>query len=297
MGDALLRGLRPLLEGSDRLLDRVSAATGDASRTVKYLAGRARFVPRASDVYVASYPRSGTTWTQLIVHLLVTGATGLDFNHLSEVSPWFERSLAWRTGAADAFARLPAPRVFKTHLPYRWLPGSGRCLHVVRDPGDVVVSYYHLYRRYLGWALPFDAFFERFLAGEVQYRSYFDHLAGWRAAPEGRVLEVSYEALRADPAFGVRRIASFLEVPVDDARVEAVVDLTGFERMKAEEHKLDHLGELARQRGATGGTFVRAGRVARGAGTLSDTQRAALDRALAGARRPRPKWHLPAFLH
>lgn len=285
-----------LVRGGVRALDRLAELGGDGVRTLRFFAGSARFEQRTDDVFVASYPRSGTTWTQLVVHLLRSGDHDLAFDHLCDVSPWWERSLSWRSDAPEAFAALASPRVFKTHLPRRFLPRGARCVYVHRDPGDVVVSYFHLYRRYLGYTGEFGDFFERFLRGDLQYRSYFRHVEGWLAAEGTDVLVVPYEAMRHDPESWVGRVAGWLGVEASPDRVAEVVRLTGFDRMKASEEKFDHVGELCRQWGVRGGEFLRVGQVTRGASMLTPAQRRALDRAV---RRPhrRPEWRLAAFLH
>jgi len=44
------------------------------------------FVPRASDIVIASYAKCGTTWLQQMVHSLRTGGD-LDFDDISRVVP------------------------------------------------------------------------------------------------------------------------------------------------------------------------------------------------------------------
>ena len=48
----------------------------------------------------------------------------------------------------DVVRNLPSPRPLNTHLPYRWLPtqhieNGGKIVHVLRNPKDVCVSWYH----------------------------------------------------------------------------------------------------------------------------------------------------------
>jgi hypothetical protein len=295
----LSRAALPVLRSGDRALDRLVDAVGDASRTVKFLRGRASFDARADDVYVASYPRSGTTWTQVIAYLIVSGETDFHFRHLAEVSPWWERNLAHRSDATAELRAMPGPRVLKTHLPYRWLPSGARYLYVWRNAEDVAVSYYYLYRRYLDFDGPFAEFFERFLRGDVQYKSWFRHVAGWEAHQDDpRVLFIPYDEMRSQTRSWVRRIAEFLDVELSEERCEAIVRQTDFGSMKAAEDKFDFANELLLQRSVRDGAFLRAGKVSRGEGHLTAEQRDSLERARARhVPLPAVEWRLPAFLH
>lgn len=298
-GPGLLRGLSPLLRGADKLLDTASETVADASRTVKFLRGKSAFQARPDDIYIASYPRSGTTWTQAITYLLVSGESNFDFEHLAEVSPWWERSLAWRTDSADRFATLAGPRMFKSHLPRRWLPNTGRILYIERDAGDVARSYYRLYRGYLGYQGSFADFLERFRRGQVQYGSWSRHLAGWHACRgEPGILFLRYEDLRANTGHVVGQIAGFLGLSVSEERIGAIVAAAGIDRMKREEDKFDHAGELLRQLGVKPGNFLGPnGHNGSTNALLSADDRQRLVKELGRSFWfPQVEWRLPAFL-
>jgi hypothetical protein len=294
-----------LLHATDRALARAAGLAGrgeswlgDARRTLSFVRGRMAFRPRASDVYVVSYPRSGTTWMQLMLHRLV-GRDQLDFEHISEVSPWFERSLAVGSMRASDFERFPAPRIMKSHLPSGWLPRPGRVVYVWRDGRDVAVSYFHFYRSHLGFEHGFSTFFQRFLRGQLQYRSWFDHVAGWMAhadAPE--VLVVRYEDLLRDRAAVLRRVATHVGLSVDEDRLARVLAETSFEAMKKQESKFDHATALALERRRAPHAFLRHGVRGEGLVTLDEEQRLAYAARLrANSRRALPEGYLPAFLH
>jgi len=65
------------------------------------------YVPRPDDIFIVTYPRSGTTWMQMILYQLTTDGS-MDFPHIAEYCPWFERSLR----SARGFETRPAPRIF-----------------------------------------------------------------------------------------------------------------------------------------------------------------------------------------
>jgi hypothetical protein len=249
--------------------------------------------PRPDDVFVATYPRSGTTWMQFLLHLLVRPE--VEFRHINDACPWVERSLAIGSVEPRALARLPSPRIFKTHLLRQWLPAQGRFVVIVRDPADVAVSYYELYRAYLGFGGSLDEFLERFVAGRVQYGSWWAHVRSWeRHAGDHDVLLLRYEALRADPAEQLRRVAAFAGLPDDPARIAAAVEGASLSRMKALEERFDHATSLLLERGVRPRSFIGRGQGSEGA--LSPEQRAQIDAGGRGAGAGARPW-LPAFLH
>lgn len=283
------------LAAAERSLGWSQDRVADALRTTRFLRGRRRFQARDDDVYVVTYPRSGTTWVQFILYLLRSDRA-VDFAHISEVSPWWERTMALGTRRAEDFAELEGPRVFKSHLPRRWLPERGRYIYIERDGLDVAVSYYHLYRSHLGFEGDLGAFFERYLAGDLQYGSWFKHVAGWRRhADDDRVLYLRYEDLRAEPGAVIRQMAAFLGWPLED---EAdVVEKASFGFMKQHEEKFDPITETLIDQGLHRGRFIREGKAGSGRG-LDDQLRARFEAAARAPKRfPELELRIPAFLH
>ncbi len=278
-------------------LDRCEAGLADLRRTTAFARGRLLFRPRPDDVYVATYPRSGTTWMQFMLHLLVQGPDA-EFHHINDVCPWFERSLAVGSMTPEQMEQLPSPRIFKTHMPRSWLPSQGSFVAIVRDPADVALSYYRLYRSYLGFSGSLDDFLVRFEQGRVQYGSYWTHVGQWRKhANSAGVVLLRYEQLRDDPAAQLRRVAAVAGLPDDDQAITAAVEGASLSRMKALEARFDHATSLLIERGVTPRSFIGKGVVGGGAQRLSDAQRARIDAAAGRAPREHAPWHLPSFLH
>lgn len=284
--------------GTEGALERAQSGLGDALRTTRFLRGRLAFEARPDDVYVVTYPRSGTTWVQFILYLLRSDRA-VDFDHISQVSPWWERSLALGSRRAEDFEAFASPRVFKSHLPRRWLPSSGRFIYIVRDGLDVAVSYHHLYRSHLGFDGDFSAFFDRFMAGRLQYRSWFKHVQGWRRfETDPDVLVLRYEDLRSELEASIRRMAGFLAWPIDESVFPEVVEKAGFAYMKAHEERFDPITETLLDQGLHRGRFIRAGESGSGQSAVTDDMRARFEAALAQRHQnPAFEARLPDFLH
>ena len=182
---------------------------------------------RPADIFVAAYPKCGTTWVQYIVYLLLHQGVPLPRDRLlGETIPHLEEV------GREPVERLPEPRAIKTHLPFDMTPAhpKSRYIYVARNPFDCVVSFYHHTRgfaqHYDFSAGTFEDYFECFLAGEVDFGDYFDNLASWyEHRDDPNVHFLTYEALKADVRSAVVAIAEFLELPCggDEATLDEVV--------------------------------------------------------------------------
>ena len=268
----ITRSLSGALRLASSALDTSVRNLDNARRIARFLRGRLEFQARPDDVFISSYPRSGTTLTQWIVYLL-SREREPDPDHLTQVSPWFERSLAIGELTAETLADVPSPRVFKSHLPREWLPDGARYIYVERDVRDVLVSYHHFYRAYLGFEGTFEDFYERFMCGRLQYGSWFDHVAGWRShASDAAVHIVRYEDLLRDRRASVLRIADLLGWTRDHAWIDRVVEESSFDAMKRRESLFDHATALLLERGVRPDSFLREGTTGAGETQLSEAQ-------------------------
>ena len=196
------------------------------------------FVPRPTDVIIASYAKSGTTWLQQIVHSLRTGGD-VDFDDISRVVPWIET-------AADLGLDLEAPqrgepRAYKSHLSWDDAPKGARYIVSIRDPRDALVS---AYRFFEGWFFEPGTIDMEELGriGFIDGREYYRHLESWwlhRADPD--VLLLAHEHMAADPAGAVRRVAAFMGIDADDQRIASACDESSLASMKRNKDRYDDL--------------------------------------------------------
>src|SRR5690606_7138093 len=136
------------------------------------------------------------------------------------------------------------------------------------------------YRSHLGFRGDFDAFFERFLQGRVQYGSWFKHVAGWQAhAEDANVHVLTYEALARDREQTLREVAQFCGIDSDAGRLRSALEGSTFEAMKSLESRFDHTTAVLLERGMQTRSFIRSGKVGTGELTLSPAQREAFSRA------------------
>ncbi|NWJ01740.1 ST3A1 sulfotransferase, partial [Crypturellus undulatus] len=138
--------------------------------TPEYIDSLKTFEIRDSDVFLATFPKSGTVWTQNILSLIIHEGhrNGTENIENMDRMPWLE----YNVKNMD-YTALPSPRVFPTHLPYYLTPRDlrnkrARVIYVTRNPKDVLVSYFHFSKivTTVEEVPDFNLFMERFLAGK-----------------------------------------------------------------------------------------------------------------------------------
>ncbi|GFT98169.1 hypothetical protein NPIL_166511 [Nephila pilipes] len=198
-----------------------------------------QYKPRPGEVFIVTYPKCGTTWTQHILVLIFSHgeppASNFDF---FSAAPFLEM-----TGAKGA-EKMPRPGAIKIHLPYHLAPRSDEAKYicVTRNPKDTCVSYYHHMKNIPmhGFNGTFDQFFELFLSGNIDYGDYFDHLLGWyEHKNDPNVLFVTYEEMKENPTDAILKMASFIDdekyaepLRQDPEKLNNVLKYSSFKHMK-----------------------------------------------------------------
>nr|XP_057918489.1 sulfotransferase 2B1-like [Doryrhamphus excisus] len=194
------------------------------------------FTFRPDDILIVTYPKSGTTWMQEIVPLIVSGGdpASVETLHNWDRVPWLEEA---RSCSLDLDAR-PSPRMFTTHFLHHMMPPSffqvrPKVIYVMRNPKDVFTSTFHYHRMasFLPDPEPQSNFLNKFLEGKVMFGSWFDHIKGWLNDRE-RIFYISYEEMTKDLIDSVARIAVFLEKSLDNVMIEKIAERCRFENMK-----------------------------------------------------------------
>ncbi|NWI20549.1 ST3A1 sulfotransferase, partial [Crypturellus soui] len=205
--------------------------------TPEYIDSLETFEIRESDVFLVTFPKSGTVWAQNILSLIIHEGHRNGTENILNMDriPWLE----FNVKNMD-YSALPSPRVFATHLPYYLTPRDlrnkrARVIYVTRNPKDVLVSYFHFSKIIdtLEKVPDFNLFMERFLAGKVPGGKWLDHVTGWYShAQDFNILFLTYEEMKKDLRSAVLKICNFLGRKLSEKEVESVVRQATFENMR-----------------------------------------------------------------
>ncbi|KAJ6893467.1 flavonol sulfotransferase-like [Populus alba x Populus x berolinensis] len=212
-----------------------------------------RFNPQSTDIFVASSPKTGTTWLKALTFAILTRSrlSGSTTSSLltkmpHDCVPFLEFQLADQNPSNRDLA-IP---LLSTHVPYSCLPksiisSSCKIIYICRDAKDAFVSLWYflakMQRSDNVEPLPLEEAFELFCNGIANYGPYWDHVLGyWRASLEfpEKILFLTYEEMKTDTAAHVKKLAEFMGCSFtleeeEGGGVQKIISMCSFEELSS----------------------------------------------------------------
>lgn len=187
------------------------------------------------DTFLASFPKSGTTWLLNIVYHLM--GEDKDNQRVDDVMPWLDCD---PYNVKDCGER----RYFKTHVPFSWLPynGESKYIYVARNPKDVAVSFFYFLEnmqdQVIGYKkenkIDMSSFIDYFGKSKVLYGCWWEHVSSWYEASlsSENILFVTYEEMSQNIESVIQKIALFLGQNADEEKISSIAEKCTFRNMK-----------------------------------------------------------------
>ena len=222
-------------------------------------------------IWLASYPKSGNTWTRSFLHnLLRNTQTPVDLDELDHFclgesdQRWYRRHLEapLEESPLDAIAQIRAAGQYdmtqafpdsvfvKTHnylgdwlgKPLHNMGATTGAIYVLRNPLDVVLSMTHHF------GVDVDGAIERM--GNVGagtsvtekhipevHSSWSNHVRSWTTHQNPALFVVRYEDLLSKPRIHFKQMANFLGLNPPRERLERAIKNSSFKKLKELEEK------------------------------------------------------------
>ena len=223
-----------------------------------------RFNPQSTDIFVASCPKTGTTWLKALTFAIFTRSrlSGSTTSSLltkmpHDCVPFMEYHLAQNPSNRDLAIPLVSTHVPCTCLPKSIISSCCKIIYISRDAKDAFVSLWcfvsaHQMSKNVE-PLPLEEAFEMFCNGISILGPYWDHVLGyWRASLEfpEKILFLTYEEIKKDTAAHVKKLAEFMGCSFtleeeEEGEVQEIISMCSFEKLsnlevnKNGKHRLD----------------------------------------------------------
>jgi len=209
---------------------------------------------RDDDIIISTYAKSGTTWMQQIVAQMMLGPN--PELQVAEMSPWLDIRVPPKAVKLPVVEAQTHRRFIKTHLPVDALVFSprGKYIYIGRDGRDVVWSFYnhHVNANETWYAALNDTpgrvgppierppadirqYWRDWMARDgFPFWPFWENVRTWyaiRTLPN--VMLVHFASLKRDMPGQMRRIASFLDIPIDESKWPTILEYCSFDWMKA----------------------------------------------------------------
>ncbi|MBP9883412.1 MAG: sulfotransferase domain-containing protein [Chitinophagales bacterium] len=208
---------------------------------------------RDDDIIVSTYAKSGTTWLQQILSQLIFN--GREDMEVAEISPWIDLRVPPKEVKLPQVESQAHRRFLKTHLPVDALVFSPKAkyIYIGRDGRDVLWSMHnHHFNANDFW---YEALndtpgrvgspIEKPVSDIVQYYndwldkdgfpfwSFWENVSSWWAIRNlPNVYMLHFSKLKEDMPGEIRKLAAFLDIPVDPDTWDAILEHCSFDYMK-----------------------------------------------------------------
>jgi hypothetical protein len=222
-------------------------------------------------VWLASYPKSGNTWTRHFLHSLIRSPDQPhDINTMNALTtgdsgahwyrPFLDRPLKECSDAQIAAARTQAQRkiadsaeglVFvKTHnalvrhldVPMIELSVTAGAIYIIRNPLDVAISFAHFMDDTIDGAIARMSTRGAVIPTNKKsayqyYGSWSEHVLSWTRQKMRQLHIMRYEDMLDKPEDTFGRLATFLRLAPSRGELQEAIAASSFDKLKEQEEK------------------------------------------------------------
>jgi len=211
------------------------------------------FKCKPDDIFLSSYPKSGSHWLQEICWLIQTDADFEsvkipqmlraprleDYCFMWHYMDYIKEHIPQMVDPIAYTETLPSPRMIKTHMNYESMPlnyneTKPKTIVNIRNPKDVFCSLYPFISNFQAMTnVSQEEFAKVYMSGYCPLADIVEwYLSWWNRRNDPNVFIVTYEETKNDPVNTVKRLAKFLNKEVSEEKIKQIIEFTSVENMR-----------------------------------------------------------------
>lgn len=195
------------------------------------------FEPTEKDTFLVSYPRSGNTWLRAIICEILYQTSARSIEELQYYVPDIHINTFKKDVINSDFNAI------KSHFPclinQKKIKKYQKIIYIIRDPRDVVISYYRYLFGRNSYHSDFETFLLDWLNGRIWPCSWQEHINSWIGDSSNKRdfdLQIfRYEELISNTENQIKNLAQMLGCSINIQRAKEITKSTSREQMHLKE--------------------------------------------------------------
>jgi len=189
--------------------------------------GHALITKRLDDVYIAAFPRSGSTWLRTVLVNIIDPSAKSNPDVFNRTIPAVSIRNARQINA------LASPRKIMTHGV--WRPSIKKAVYLVRDGRDAFISSYHYHVTRNKLEMSIEQYFDLYQA-QVYGHTWSAHVSNWLVrAPanlQENLLLVKFEDLKENTEEILSSVCRFMHLEASDLVLSRAIEMASIENAR-----------------------------------------------------------------
>ncbi len=178
------------------------------------------------DIILATFPKSGTTWFRFILGNIISyielNSKLIDYEIING-----DLRCSYDSREVASINYNCIPRVFATHKLYSsWKFNKFKSIYILRNPGDVMISFYHYNNSLKKPYIEIDSLKEFIRNDKVGIKTWCKHVNSWL---NNTNVILTYEEMKKDTFIAIQTTLSKLGISVSNKIINYAIEKSDFQ--------------------------------------------------------------------